>query len=218
MRCKEVIHELAVPTGQLDPAALSAHPIRGAAPVPTGPGRPRSLTVYGKRPDRAEPTAETWDAMWARIADGVDSTPRAAGEFASSSALSASFNGNGTSHRTEPAIRPFAERVMPRRRWSWAAIGLIGLAQAAAILLAVGLALHGTGDSDHHMIAGAVISPTAIASLADSAVEIEEGSVVLIQIDGQAAKVVDFKPQAVSYRLENRLRNLEGIRVWTTGT
>ncbi len=212
MRCKEVINELAAPTGELDSAALSAHLSKCGACADWAKQAARFDRLWeATRP--AEPAAETWDAMWARIADHVDSAPRAASELASATALRASANGIGTSHRTEPAIRPFAESG-PARRWSWAAIGLIGLAQAAGIVLAVGLALQGTGgDSHRHMIARAADSPSAIASPADSAIEIEEGSVVVIQMDGQAAKVVDLKPQAVSYRLENRLRNLEGIRV-----
>ena len=54
------------------------------------------------------------------------------------------------------ALTPASSRSRP---WNWAAIGLIGLAQAAAVLLAVGWAWHNSPKSQEPQVAIATHSP-----------------------------------------------------------
>ena len=63
----------------------------------------------------------------------------------------------GTSSVETPLELPTASSRS--RPWNWAAIGLIGLAQAAAVLLAVGLTWHSSTKSESSQLAVASHSP-----------------------------------------------------------
>jgi hypothetical protein len=180
MRCDDVIRELAVPTDDRDSANLSEHLASCS-----------SCTDWAKRADQldrlweatrpGEPSLEAWDAVWSHVAASLDSST-AEGIKAFSLPM-ASSNGSSTEVETPVVLTRSSSRA---RRWNWAAISLIGVAQAAAILLAV-------ASTWNH----------------SNTVEIEEGRVVVIRFDDSMAEVVDLTPQAAPFRLEKSLRNLE---------
>jgi hypothetical protein len=179
MRCDEVIRELAVPTDDRDSAALAEH----LANCP-------SCAVWAKRDadfDRlwdatrpVEPSFEAWNSVWCHIASSIDSkTPE---EFKAYIASTVPLNGSVYAGDTPFGLSSTSSRS---RSWNWAAIGLIGLAQAAVVLLAVGWAWYISSRSD--------------------TVEIEAGRWVVIRVEGSAVKVVDLTPDAISYNVDDWL-------------
>jgi hypothetical protein len=173
MQCDKVIRELAVPTDDRDPASLAEH----LAECP-------SCAVWADRAARfdrlweatrpAEPNSETWDAVWAHVAHGVDeSTPAEEKAFTlHPSSL------NGSAAKTEKSAAPKG-RSSGFRAGRLMAIGSLGIAQAAAIFLAVSLSWQ----------------PPA------NVVEIEEGQQIVIRIEGPEARVVDLRPEGISYNI-----------------
>jgi hypothetical protein len=75
----------------------------------------------------------------------------------------------------------------PSRGRRWAAIGLVLAAQAAAILLAVGIGMRGEGPAPD----AGLVSRTATA-----VVRIEEGQLVLIRSDADVVQTTDLSAQA----------------------
>jgi hypothetical protein len=107
----------------------------------------------------AEPSAEAWDRVWASVSDGLD---RLQGPSAPASAPP----------RREGVIVHRPSPSPSRGRRVLVATSLIGLAQAAAILLAVGLSWGG---------------PEPRPSL-----RIEEGQLVLIRADADKVEAIDL--------------------------
>jgi len=175
MHCDELIRELSVPTDDRDSAALAEH----LATCPSCANWARRDVQFDRlwnatRP--TEPSGHAWDTVWARIASALDSsTPTEFKAFAGSMATS-----NGSIPQVET---PLGLTAAPSRsrRWNWAAIGLIGLAQAAAVLLAAGWIWRGSN------------------------VEIEAGQTVVIQFDAGTAKVIDHTPDGISNSVDDWL-------------
>jgi hypothetical protein len=208
MQCNEVIRELAVPTDDRDSAALAEH----LASCP-------SCARWAKRDaqfDRlwittrpVEPSPQVWDGVWVHVASSLDSSPPA--KFEALAPHVATLNGSIPRVET-----PFGlPRVSsPRSRpWNWAAVGLIGLAQAAAVLLAVGLTWRTSTKSQEIPIAisthSVAMSPEVSAVAKESGlrsapvVEIEAGQMVLIRVEDSVAKVVDLTPDRISYSVDD---------------
>lgn len=99
------------------------------------------------------PSARDWDRVWATISAGLDQPESA-------------------------AVVPFAP---PARRFGPVAIGLMLAAQAAAVLLALGLTFGRFGDA-----------PGTEPNSAIATVRIEEGQLVLIRDDAGAAVVAEL--------------------------
>lgn len=106
------------------------------------------------------PSARDWDRVWASVSAELDRP---------------AFGDRG-------AI-PFSQ---PARRRGWAAVGLIIAAQAAAVLLALGLTL-GRFDADPG-------PDRAEPALVTAAVRVEEGQLVLIRSDADAVQVTELSP------------------------
>jgi hypothetical protein len=148
MRCDDVIRELAVPTDERDSTALAEH-------LPQCPAcaawaqRAAGLDRLWNATRPPEPSSEVWDALWARLGPSIDvSTPN---EVATLTPFVPSHNGSSSQGEAQPMHPPTRSHSRPRR---WVAIvGLIGLAQAAAVLLAVGLSWQGFTPSQPPQIA-----------------------------------------------------------------
>ena len=142
MHCDEVIRELAVPTDDRDSAALAEH----LANCPSCCRWAKRDAEFDRLWDATrplEPSAQVWDSVWSHIASSLDSTTPE--EF---KALTASpFSVNGSVSDVDTPLVPVSTSSRSRS-WNWAAVGLIGLAQAAAVLLAVGWAWHISSRSD----------------------------------------------------------------------
>jgi hypothetical protein len=217
MRCDLAIRELAVPTDDRDSAALAEH----LAICPSCAGWAKRAGQLDRLWDATRPTApsaEMWNSVWARVASSLDSsTPSEVKAFSLPVA-----NQNGSMAKEGRPVVP--GHSSPRSRpWKMAVIGLIGVAQAAAVLLVAGLTWHRSIKSEHPSMAKVTISPplfpespttrTISGRTSDSVVEIDEGRLVVIHVEDSAVKIVDLTPQTASYRLEMRLRTLESALV-----
>jgi len=152
MRCDEVIRELAVPTDERDSTALAEHVAQCPA-CAAWAKRAVGLDRLWKATRPPEPSSEVWDGLWARLAPSLD-VP-ILNELETVAPFVPSQNGSSAKSEMQPMPPRPLSRSRPRR---WVAIGLIGLAQAAAVLLAVGLAWRGFTPSQ----------PTQISHLFDS--------------------------------------------------
>src|SRR4051794_34802336 len=111
MRCNEVVRELAAPTGVLDASGLAEHLARCPRCASWAEAAARLDRLWeATRPP--EPAAGNWEMTWAGVSRGLDraSTP----DFA--------------------PLHP-----TPSRPWRRSALVAFGLAQAAAVLIAVGV-------------------------------------------------------------------------------
>jgi hypothetical protein len=128
-----------------------------------------------------------WDNLWAQVASSLDAQ---AASGAISPAVTSSRNGlaSGEPSRfvaklNEPRItRPFRSR-------RWSATAVVGLAQAAAVLLVVAVSWRSFAPSRPPQNA-------VIASL--PSVDIEEGHIVMIVADPNVLSVVDLTPKAMT--------------------
>jgi hypothetical protein len=196
MQCDKVIKELAAPTDHRDTIALAEH-VAGCPSCGSWADRAAQLDRLWDRTRPTEPTSDVWDTVWARMAASLDSSP-------------------STEVESSPRSRP----------WRPVVIGLVGLAQAAAIFLAVGLAWRQVATpSQTAKLANSISSsPNSeldlrIAYPAEGLpIVVDEGhlviihegrqenkvllpvfmanlSMVVIEADGQAPKVVDRTPR-----------------------
>lgn len=117
MHCDEVARELAVPTGDGDPAALAEH----LAGCPACAHLARQAEAFDRlwRASRpVGPTDAAWNALWTGVRARLDAAP--------------------VEVETEDLTTMPLAASRPVRRWATAAFGL---AQAAALLLGFGLLL-----------------------------------------------------------------------------
>jgi hypothetical protein len=171
MRCDDVIRELAAPTDDRDTAAVADH--LSTCPACAGwAKRNAQIDRLWEATRPFEPSLETWDGVWAHLVSSFSSSNGAAGQ--EDARPNSSRNGSAafvtaSVSRHRPTVHP--------RRWRWAAIGLVGLAQAAAIVFAV--------------------------TWAWRPLEIDEGHVVVIHAEGLVPKVIDVTPAGISYGVDD---------------
>jgi hypothetical protein len=176
MHCDEVIRELVVPTDDRDSAGLAEH-LANCHNCAGWAKRDAQFDRLWNATRPTEPSPHVWDTVWAHIASLLEfSTPA---EFEAIASPTTALNGS-----TRRGERPLGLTAVPSRSrpWNWAAIGLIGLAQAAAVLFVVSLTL-GSRNSQ--------------------AVEIDAGRWMVIHMEESAAKVVDLTPDGVSYSVDD---------------
>jgi len=207
MHCDEVIRELVVPSDDRDSAGLAEH----LANCPHCAGWAKRDAQFDRlwnatRP--TEPSPHVWDTVWAHIASSLESSTPAKFEAIASPTTAL----NGSTRRGE---RPIGFTAVPSRSRpsNWAAIGLIGLAQAAAVLFVVGLTWFSSRHSQDPQMAIAVHTPALspdssevskqIGLLSGAAVEIEAGRWMVIRMEESAAKVVDLTPEGVSWSVDD---------------
>jgi hypothetical protein len=211
MRCDQVICELAVPTEDRDSTALAEHLARCPA-CAAWAKRAAVLDRVWEATRPPEPTDQAWDALWGRVTSALE-VPVAQG-VESSVPFAPSQNGSPAKFPMQSAgPRQPGSQIRPR---NWALIGLIGLAQAAAIVLAVGLAWHGFSPSHSPQFTQTVAPPSSssvsgpdqrggLVSL--PTVEVEECSLIVIVIPatGEKPTVVDRTPEWMFFGVDDWL-------------
>src|SRR5436309_265812 len=133
MRCEDVIRELAAPTGEPDQTAMAQH-LAGCPACAAWARRAGQLDALWDAARPPEPAPEAWDSVWATLVRELNAL--ATVEVVSPATVRPSPNGRPSKVVAHPAPSPSAAH---RRTWRLAAIALVGLAQAAAILIALGL-------------------------------------------------------------------------------
>jgi hypothetical protein len=207
MQCDEVIRELAVPTDDRDATALAEH-LTGCRSCATLAKRAAQLDRLWEATRPTEPSHETWAGVWAILAASLDSSTPAEVETLPSSMPSS----NGSVARVELAL--VSNHASSRSRpWTFAAIALLGLGQAAAVFLAVSLTWRPSATLRSPQITNrSTPAPPLSAShmvaqfdltLSSPSVEIEEGQQVVIRFEGPTAKVVDLTPEGVSRSIDD---------------
>jgi hypothetical protein len=207
MLCDEVIRELAVRTDDRDSAGLAEH-LASCPSCAEWSRRDAQLDRLWEATRPTEPSPEEWDSVWAHLASSLDSSkPTVLEAFALPIASS-----NGPVAKVETPLVAIPRSSRSRRR-SLAAIGALGLAQAAAIFIAVALSWQPSTTSRPPQIAdkstsaaSSSVSPKVAQlnpALSATGVEIEEGRLVVIRVDGLAAKVIDLTPEGTPYSVDD---------------
>jgi hypothetical protein len=203
MRCNDVIRELAAPPVDCDASALAEH--LAVCPACTAwANRAAALDRVWEATRPLDPPAHAWEAVWANIVDSLDSpaSTHASHRVAGGAAR------NGASSRV--ALKsPAREQVASPgpRSWSVKATVWLFLAQAAAVVLGVGLAWHSFHPASRavEIEEGYVVRISLTQDGASGtlpSVEIEEGHVVLIQAE-------DPKPEALVISSETPLGGVD---------
>jgi hypothetical protein len=185
MRCEDVRSELATPTDTGDAASLAEHLSRCPS-CSTWADRSARLDRLWQMTQPAEPTPDVWDNLWSGVISSLD-VPAIKEVVSPGEVGLRNGSANVSVYRSEPKSNDRARAASGRRRL--AAVGLLGLAQAAAVLLVVGLAWR-------------VFIPPRPAqnriAMALPNVEIEEGHLVVIVADPQNLGVVDLTPKGMA--------------------
>jgi hypothetical protein len=203
MRCDEVVRELAAPTADRDRAAVAEH-LAGCSACADWARRAEGLDRLWGATRPAEPSPEAWDAVWANIAQALPSLAPARPEDPPAIGVTPSRNGSGPKVLVHPAPAPAPADPRTRgRAWRFGAVAAVGLAQAAAILVALGLAWqtqprpdrprNGPPLVDAHSLRSV---PVAIRSekRVDVNAEFEPSSVMVIFLDEKSGRVVNMTP------------------------
>lgn len=190
MRCDEVIHELAAPTADRDRAELADH-LAGCPGCAEWARRAEGLDRLWEATRPAEPSPAAWDAVWAKIAGSL-ADPSARPGVIPGVERAPSRNGEAARVLVHPGPRPVG------RGLRLAAIALVGLAQAAAILLALGLAWQSEPrpDGPGRFADRTPPPPAAVRSVADVQfdAEIEASSLMVIVVGRESGRVEDRTP------------------------
>jgi len=185
MRCEDVRRELAVPTDTGYAVSLAEH-VSSCPSCTAWADRATRLDRLWQMTQPAEPSSDVWDNLWSGVVSSLDvpaiKDVASPGEVA---LRNGSANVSVATSESEPSARPRA--ASGRRRL--AAIGVFALAQAAAVLLVVGLAWRVFIPSGPTQNKIAVALPN---------VDIEEGHLVVIVADPQNPGVVDLTPKGMA--------------------
>jgi hypothetical protein len=184
MHCDEVIRELAVPTDDRDSTALGEH-LADCVSCARWARRAALLDRLWDATRAPEPTPETWEDAWSNLSRSLD--------LRKSKSIGSFHPNIQTLGQPREATdgRGQSRTASNSSRWSFAVMACIGLAQAAAVLLAVGLAWKTSSGPLPDQL-GKVSSPTRVAPVdlrVAGTIEIEEGHIVLIETQGQVKKV-----------------------------
>jgi hypothetical protein len=195
MMCDEVIRKLTELGNQPDEPALAEH-LAGCSACAEWLGRAQKVEKLWHATRPAEPSPQTWDVLWSTVSAHLDQP------------IAIERNGHGVHLAQFPRAMP--ERLDARepasspsriRRWrSLAAFGMVGLAQAAALLLAIGLSWHVP-----------VKVPDALPALAEAEVEVGEGQKVVIRSEGSKVEVVDLTALETAQRFPSIIPVLPGM-------
>jgi hypothetical protein len=213
MRCDEVMREMQLPSDERDVMALARHfsECRACA----------RWSEYGAEFHRlwdatrpAEVPAESWDRVWAGVSDRLLG---AAPEHSKQRLAENRF-----AQRNQNPLRPTAVSPLGSDWRKLAAVGLVGLAQAAALLLAVAYywktpqgSVENRGVVAHHDAA------RRTAPSLDSEIDVEWGQVLVVRSEGSAVQVTDLSAAEPSngedpwYVFFNRLESASSVVAMT---
>ncbi len=181
MRCDDVIRELTDPVGSRDDDALTGH-LAHCGRCSAEAARIRRFERLWESTRPAVPSDETWERAWARIQSELDRRDAGTGKPHLKVGQHAVIDSRPAGHSRSSS------------RWhSIAVIGILGMAQAAALLLAIGLTWRNP-VSDPHSVAnppGTAVARAVETSL-DSEFDFEDGQVPLIRTDGKTVQMVDL--------------------------
>jgi hypothetical protein len=207
MRCDEVIRELAAPTDDRESAALAAH-LGGCPSCSEWARQAARLDRLWDATRPPDPSPEAWASVWANVARSL---PSAAADD-EAQAVRARPSRNGTASKIVAHPAPPTPAANPPRTWRMGAIALMVLAQAAAILVALGLAWRGPSSGPpsrnvevaNHLTPALPSAPAPIRVNSPVRVEaeIEEGGLVVIVSDGPAPQVVDRTRPEMAFSVE----------------
>jgi hypothetical protein len=195
MNCDDVIRKLTEPGNQPDVPALAEH-LAGCGACAAWLDRTQRLEKLWDTTRPAEPSPQAWDTLWSTVSAHLDQP------------IAAERNGHALhiaeSPRSMPERRESPEPVLsPSRTRRWrglAAFGLVGLAQAAALLLAIGLSWHSP-----------VKVPDALPGFAVAKVDVGEGQVVVIRSEGSKVDVVDLTALETTQSIPSIISLLPGM-------
>jgi hypothetical protein len=190
MQCSDVVRQLAVGTDEHDHAALAEH-LAGCAACSLWAEHVLQLDRLWEATRAPDPAPDAWEAVWDRIVESLDSSHPNRVEHSAAPAVSR----NGSTSRFGASVIQPSSSSSYRRR-PFAAIVGFGLAQAAAVLLAVGLVWHSIPSFQKpHSIKRPNPSITSPPSV-DAAllpIEIDEGNLVVIRSEGEKPEVLIFE-------------------------
>ena len=197
MLCDDVIRKLTEPGNRPDEPRLAEH-LAGCRACAEWFDRAQRFEKLWDATRPAEPSPQAWDALWSTVSAHLDQP------------VAVERNGHGLhlaefpramperSKSPEPALSPSRTR-----RWrSLAAVGMVGLAQAAALLLAIGLSWQVP-----------VTVPDALPALAEVNVEVGEGQKVVIRSEGSKVDVVDLTALETTQSFPSIIPVLPGVYV-----
>jgi hypothetical protein len=176
MQCDDVIRELAAPTDEQNSMALAEH-LANCASCARWAQRAALLDRLWEATRPPEPTPDTWNAVWSGVSQSLDlPVLNGVGSFNSAMrALDLPHDATDSSRQRRPASGS--------RRWTFAAVVCVGLAQAAAVVMAVGFTWITQSRTPHGQVA-VVSKPARLSTVGvrvAGSIEIEEGHVVLIE-------------------------------------
>jgi hypothetical protein len=180
MHCDEVIRELAVPTDERDSAVLAEH-LASCHQCSAWATRDAEFEYLWNATRSGEPSGQAWDTVWSHITSSLDCTTSA--EVKEYRVPNAPLN--VPSPLVETPIRSFS-RSSRSRSWKRSAIAVIGIAQAAGVLIAVGITWRMSTKSGMPPV-----------------VEIEAGQSVVIRVDDAAADIVVLAPDGMSSSVDD---------------
>jgi hypothetical protein len=185
MRCEEIIQELSAPSDNRDSTALAEH-LAGCRSCAEWAERAALLDRVWQVTRPAEPEPHVWDSIWASLAPLLDQSTL---EAVRSSVPDA--DSPVESCRAARFDAPERRPSTGSRPWKLGAAVLVGLAQAAAVLLAIGLAWqpHTSRQITQTAEITGQPAPTVAIHFAGP-IEIEEGRVVLIEAREQASRMI----------------------------
>jgi hypothetical protein len=201
LRCEAVIRELAAPTPTRDCAALADH-LKNCPSCQAWAQRASQLDRLWETTRPAEPAPEAWVGLWSQIAQSLDQAPSQ--EY--SSRVPLAWKNGAASQPVVAFESKLLETPAPPARSSrsrlWTAIAIVGVAQAAAVLLIAGLNSSSFVRPKQKIAALSPRNPTAATpdSAASSlpVVDIEEGHVVVILADPTRLTVTDLTPKGMT--------------------
>jgi hypothetical protein len=208
MQCDNVRRELAVPTDDRDSAGLTEH-LAQCPSCATWADRAARFDRLWEATRPAEPTGEIWDTVWAHVASAVDKK--------AFTVHSPSLNGSAAKIEYSPVPSGRSPGFRAKRLM---AIGSLGIAQAAAVFLAVFLSWPPSAPSpqrevgDRNMTPSFATADSNVMVSMDGVIEIEEGQRVVIRIEGPAARVVVLTPERTTYGVDEMylaFNEVEGI-------